>query len=567
MPGKTGSRVTNFMHVIGTVSLVIGISSLIMFSVGLYSLGLDLARLHSSGYSMLFSSMPVMLLIFGSALMVIGLIKDMLLAILCSATFFGAGLLMGMAEGIFSLYSTETTAFIGTGTVVLVLGFIFYKFLYRKDAVISVLNALGIVAFLWLAIPLVHSLPLAFTVKIPLSDAFFESVMGFTGTGLTVFTGGPDHNGVYIPRVSELSQPILLWRGIIQWVGGIGVVVMSMAIIAQPSIGLVVLTEVEGRLEKLEPTIRRTAVQMFKLYLAMTAMSFALLYISGMGVFDALCHALTGISTAGFSTRDDSFASFTLPIKIGGILVMILGASNFHDIYLARKRIWVFLRSVELRATLFVIFLATLASIGMFKLHKIYHVSDIVFQIVSALTTTGWQSIDLSTAPTQFKMLLIILIFIGGSIFSTAGSVKILRYVVLLKYLKEEVNKMGKPRGYQSLLKIGRYTFSPDSVGRAALVMFLYFLTYNIGLAVAFAMIGQDVRTDNLYFEVASALGNIGLSTGIAGAPLSLGVKLELILLSIMGRLEIFPVIVLFYKLFSSIPPKRRTSSTQGEKL
>jgi len=427
--------------------------------------------------------------------------------------------------------------------------------------VIGVVDALGIVAFLWFLVPLIHSLPITFILKIPLIDAFFESVMGFTGTGLTVFTGAIDHKGVYVPSVSELSTSIVLWRSIVQWVGGIGVVVMSMAIIAQPSIGLVVLAEVEGRLEKLEPTIRKTAIQMFKLYVTLTIFSFVLFYFAGLRPFEALCNAFTGISTAGFSTRSDSFASMSLSVKIAGMIIMILGASNFHDMYLARKRPWLFIRSVELRAMLIVILFALLASVGIYRLHEEYSLVDLLFQIISALTTTGWQSVDLSTSPVQFKTLLIILIFIGGSIFSTAGSVKILRYIALFKYLREEINKMGKPRGYHAVYKAGRYSFSPDSIGRAALVLFLYFFIYQIGLAIAFGLADQNYRMDNLFFEVASALGNIGLSTGIAGASLPLGLKLEFIVLSIMGRLEIFPLIILIYKLVTIRPSKKSVKS------
>jgi len=557
MPYKKHSRFAKLMYIGSALSMVIGISSLIMISVGVFSLSIDTARLLREGYSVFYVLMPVALFLTGTVIILISLLRESLTLFACSVSFFMAGLLMGKMEKIFSLYSSETVVFVFLGIGILLIGVAFYKLLYR-EAVIGVIDALGIVAFLWFLVPLIHSLPLVLLLRIPLLDAFFESVMGFTGTGLTVFTGAIDHKGIYIPSVDELSMPILLWRSIIQWVGGIGVVVMSMAIIAQPSIGLVILAEVEGRLEKLEPTIKKTAIQMFKLYIVLTIISFALFYIAGLGPFEALCQAFTGISTAGFSTRSDSFASMSLAIKIAGMIVMILGASNFHDMYIARKRPWAFLRSVELRAMLITITLALLASIGLFRLHEKYSLIDILFQITSALTTTGWQSVNLSASPIEFKVLLIILIFVGGSIFSTAGSVKILRYIALFKYIREEINKMGKPRGYQTTYSVGRYSFSPDSVGRAALVMFLYFFTYHVGLAFAFKMAGQTYRIDNLFFEVASALGNIGLSTGVAGASLPAGLKLEFIVLSIMGRLEIFPLIILIYKLLTFRPSRKR---------
>jgi len=558
MERSASRRVRKLQHLFALVSLVLSFTSAIPLTAGLFSLSLDAINLSWSGYSLIEAIAPWVFLLAGSVCLSLGLGRGAKEPLLASGPLLAVGATMLLSGGRIRIYSGETLHFTAYGLVLLAAGAAGYGLLKRQDVVISVLDALGTVAMLWVIVPLVHSLPLAALLRIPLIDAFYESVMGFTGTGLTLFTGKLDHAGVYIPSVGELTPPVLLWRSLTAWVGGIGVVVMSMAVIAQPSIGLVVLTEVEGRLERIEPTVRRTAVQMFKLYLALTALSFVVFRVAGMGAFDSLCHALTGVSTQGFSTKSDSFASATLPVKLAAMAVMLLGASNFHDLYLARTRPWRFLWSVELRAMLVAIGALLLTSVGLFRLHESYGLADIAFQVVSALTTTGWQSIDLSTAPTSMKAMLLIPIFIGGSIFSTAGSVKILRYLFLFKYLKEEIKKAGMPRGYSPSLKLGRYSVSLDGIGRASLVMFLYFFAYQLGVAFAFSFAGGAARTDDLLFEVASSLGNIGLSTGIAGASLPVSMKVEFIALSIMGRLEILPLVVLFYGLASSVARRRR---------
>ncbi len=447
-----------------------------------------------------------------------------------------------------------TKVFLGYGVLLLAVGWLLDS-VFRVEIKLKLEEALFLVGLLWVLIPPIVAVPVALALDIPFIDAWFESVEGMSGTGLTVFTGTPDHTGCLVPTIEELPKPILLWRALIQWVGGIGIVVSSMAVFSRPGLGVILLSQVEGRLERLEPSIRRTSVQMFKFYLFLTAISFLLFKIAGMDTFDSVAHAMTGIATAGFSTKNGSIGEYnSVSIEIAAIIVMIIGASNFYDMYKGIRKPSFILKSPELRALLTLISVGTV--IGTYILisqageEPVRALRESLFQVVSGATTTGFQSMDLRNAPPAFKFMLTILMLIGGSVFSTAGGIKLIRILVALKALVEELKGLVSPPGALKTYVIGRYKLERPDVIRAFIVIFLFISILNIGLVYTVLRLSPLHSVDNIYFDTVSALTNIGLSTGVSGASLPVDVKLLFMLLSTLGRLEILPIVVLIYKVF-----------------
>lgn len=449
--------------------------------------------------------------------------------------------------------SDLTIAFNLYGALMLAIGYLLST-MTGRDISLRLEEAIFLVALLWILIPPLVAVPLYLYLGIPFINVWFESVNGMSGTGLTVFTGEVDPHGYYVPTVEQLPKPILLWRSLIQWVGGIGIVVTSMAVLARPGLGVILLSQVEGRLERIEPSIRKTSVQMVKFYVALTLLSFTFFMLAGMPLFDSVAHALTGISTAGFSTRNESIGGFnSVAIEMVAIIVMFIGASNFYDMYKSLKRPSFFFKSVELRFMLAL----TIVGVAVGFLILLYQGGEdpynalraSAFQVVSGLTTTGFQSYDLSQAPVAFKFMLTVFMLIGGSVFSTAGGIKLFRIIVAFKAFKEEIRKITGPPGTVPTYRVGRYELGESDVLRAVLVTILFLLIANLGMVYTMLRLSSLHDIDDIYFDTISALTNIGLSAGVAGASLPDDVKLLFMSMSTLGRLEVLPLLVLSFKI------------------
>jgi len=549
-------RASKALQLLGYIGKMLVLSTVLFFVPGLFSLAIDL---HSS-------------LELESEIL---LVASLVLALLSSRTLQHGGPKGKLCSAILKLLSITlvllwfaiavsedrvsqlTLTFMASGAVVLATGMILTK-LDRGGIPLGLEDALLLVALLWILVPLIAALPVHMYLEIPFVNVWFESVNGMCGTGLTVFTGQVDPSGVYVPTVAELPKPILLWRAFIQWIGGIGIVVFGVAILSRPGIGVVMLSEIEGRLERIEPSIKRTASQMLRLYIALTVLGFALFTLAGMEPFDAFLHALTGVATGGFSTKSGSIGAFnSLTIELAVMLIMILGATNFYDMYKGLKQPRVLLRSPELRLMLALILLGGIAGTSVLTekagIEVVKAARVAFFQVTSALTTTGFQSYNLSEAPTEFKCMLFILMLVGGSIFSTAGGIKLFRILIVFKALKEELKRAVGPPGTATLYRIGRYEVKEVDVVRASLVIFLFVLMVAIGFGYVAMRLSGEYSVDNILFETISATTDIGLSTGVAGASLPTDVKLAFMTLSTLGRLEVLPVVLLVYRALSTV--------------
>jgi len=405
-------------------------------------------------------------------------------------------------------------------------------------------DAMIIAALSWILIPLLSAIPAYMSLGIPFPDAWFEATSGFTTTGLTIFSGSIDPAfNTYIPDVESLPHAILLWRSILQWIGGIGILVVISAFIIGGTLPSHLLAFAEARYERILPSMRRSMQVFVEIYLVLTLVSTILFWLSGMPLFDSVNHAMTGLATGGFSVKNKSFAAYnSVPIEIAAILVMSFGAANFADHYrILRGRLNAIKESMELRAYLTVIGISSLLVIIVLVENK-WLIDEAtrktVFQVVSAVSGTGFQTMDLSRAPEDSKFILSIIMLIGGSVLSTTGGFKLYRLLVLTSIVKWSTREVEKVHGIVVVRKIGRNTVSCEDCLKAIAVIGAYFATWIISSIIA-AVLDPNAPFIDVVFETASALGNVGLSTGVLSASSPLSLKLLYIVLMTLGRLEI----------------------------
>jgi trk system potassium uptake protein TrkH len=403
-------------------------------------------------------------------------------------------------------------------------------------------EAFVLVAYSWITTPLLSAIPIAETLQIPLLDAWFESVSGYTATGLTIFTGQMDPAfGKYIPRIEQLPASVLWWRAVIEWFGGFGIVVMFFTMVRLAGLPAHLVGIAEGRYERLEPSIARSIKALMELYLILTIIGAVGLYLAGMTPSDALYHSMTGIATGGFSTHSTSVGYYnSVPIEIVAIIIMLLGAMNFADLYAFMKGI-PRRYSGEIPSLLVVTSLVSLIGVLM-----LYHAHwgpkgpwrDSWFHIVSGITGTGFGIDDLSKAPTDFKALLVPVMLIGGSIFSTSSGLKQYRLMIILKAIGWNISEVIHGGRRVIARSVSGRAVSISELQNVITVATLLTLTELSGvLAICYFM--PKVSFVDAAFETASALANVGLSVGITSAVTPVPVKLTLIIVMTLGRLEV----------------------------
>ena len=407
-------------------------------------------------------------------------------------------------------------------------------------------EGLAIVFFGWTAMGLFGALPFFFAGEgVSFTDAFFESVSGFTTTGASIFT-----------NIERHAEGILFWRSFIQWLGGMGIIVLSLAVLPFLKVGGMQLYKAEVPTpvpDKLKPRIQETAVILWKVYILFTFLQISLLLAGGMNLYEAICHTFTTMPTGGFSTKNASIAHYNSAyFDTVFILFMLMAGINFSLHYQMLKgkplAIW---RDAEGRFFLFLsLVLVLLVSWNIYG--EVYHtLSDAIrygaFQVVSILTTTGFATADYETWPAMSQIILFLCMFIGASAGSTGGGVKCLRIMLLFKYCSRELFLLIHPRSITHI-KIGGKPI-PEEIIRSV----IGFLALYIGLfalcTVILSGLGVDFMTS--LTAVASCIGNIGPGFGMVGpaenyAAIPVLGKWLLIWCMLLGRLEIYTVIILF---------------------
>ncbi|MDW7655950.1 MAG: potassium transporter TrkG [Bacillota bacterium] len=402
---------------------------------------------------------------------------------------------------------------------------------------------------IWIYAFFIGSMPFLLSGQLNFVRALFESVSGWTTTGLSVVD-------------VEKTPPIyLFYRSLMQYCGGLGFVMLMLLFASGKN--AMKLFSAEGHADRLEPNLRSTAKTMIFIYIGFTASGATAYGILGMNWFDALNHAMAALSTGGFSTRSDSIGSFqSLPIEMVTIVLMLLGTTNFAILALLLKgKFRTILKIGELRFFSFLLVLS-IPILTMSGLYGIYqNMADslraAIFQSVSALSTTGFSTVDISIWHADMILLLILLMIIGGGAGSTAGGLKYSRVYVLLKTLIADIKMRFLPERIVSesytYKPQGKIYLTPKYVSDVSRFAFAYIVILLIGtLLTAFS----GIPTETALFEFTSALGTVGLSTGATGPttqPFMLIVEMAGM---ILGRLEIFIVIVALVSLFSK-PHKR----------
>lgn len=407
-----------------------------------------------------------------------------------------------------------------------------------------------VVSMIWIIMSLLGSLPFIFGLHMNLTDAIFESVSAFTTTGATVIIG-----------LDTLPKSILFFRQEMQWLGGIGVVVSAIALLPMLGVGGMQLyrAETPGPMkdDKLTPRISQTARALWKLYLSMTAACAVLYWAAGMSAFDAVAHSFSTVSTGGFSTHDASLAYFHSPlIEAIAVVFMLLGGMSFgvHYLVLQRRSPRLYLQNVELRAyiTTVVVIIAVVCAVLYHEGTKDSLLDALrysVFTVTSVITSTGFGIDDFSLWPTLLPVLLIYISFIGGCAGSTAGGMKVIRFVVLAKQVGLELRHLVYPAQVKPLKLDGR-VISPR-VAEAVWAFFgIYIAVFGVMMLL---LLGQGMSPMTAFSAVATCLNNLGPGLEDVASDFSMVPDASKWIFSagmLLGRLEIFTVFVLLTPLF-----------------
>lgn len=408
-----------------------------------------------------------------------------------------------------------------------------------------------VVALSWCVIAGLGGIPFVLTGVLDYLDAYFEAMSGFTTTGATV-----------IAHVEGLPKALLLWRAFTQWLGGMGIIVLAVALLPKLGVGGSQLMDAEApgpTLERLTPRIRETARLLWGIYIGLTLVDIVLLiFVGRMSAFDAVAHAFTTLSTGGFSTRDSGFGSFSPVAQWITVLFMALGGLNFALLYRAfGRRQWrALLTDTETRfygALLLGATLLILLSVGVGNFFETLRHS--AFQAVSIMTTTGYASADFEQWNPATKMTLLVLMFLGGCAGSTAGSIKVIRTWLVFRFIVRETRNVIHPQAVLPI-RVSERVVSEEIVRAVAIFAVLYVTTFALGSLVLLldtARAGLRVEILEAASAVAATLGNVGPGLGIVGpmstyAQLPETSKILLVFLMWAGRLELFPVIVLFMR-------------------
>jgi trk system potassium uptake protein TrkH len=473
----------------------------------------------------------------------IALVIGILLVTLGAMMFIPA--LIDLALGI-----PDWTVFTASAVITLFVGGAMALSNWGRTSNLSIRGAFLLTTLAWMVLALFAALPLYFSdVKLSFVDAFFESMSGITTTGATVIIG-----------LDVMSRGFLVWRALLQWLGGIGIIVMAVSVLPMLQVGGMQLFRMESSdtSEKILPRATKIAGSVTGLYLLLTTICAIAYKIAGMTTFDAFVHAMTTISTGGYSSHDGSFAFFNTPsIEIVAIIFMVAGSLPFilflqliagqaSPLFRDSQVRWFFTAVTVLIGSAFLYKWGTLGT----PIGDAFRES--AFNVVSIMTGTGYVSSDYSTWGPFAVTFFFFIMFIGGCAGSTSCGIKVFRFQVLFQHMQVQLSRVSYPHGVFTPRYNGRPI--PGQASRSVMSFFLLFFLCFAALALALGIIGLDSTT--ALSAAASALANVGPGLGeIVGptgsyAPLPDAAKWILCLGMLLGRLELFTVLVLFTPAF-----------------
>ena len=407
-----------------------------------------------------------------------------------------------------------------------------------------------IVTMVWVVFSLFGSFPYMLSGSIPdFTNAFFETISGFTTTGSSILND-----------IESLPHGILFWRSMTQWLGGMGIIVLSLAILPVFGIGgmQLFMAEVPGPApDKINPRITQTAKTLWVIYLLFTLAETLLLWIGGMSLFDATCHSLTTMATGGFSTKQASIAHWSSPfIQYVIVFFMFLAGTNFTLSYMfIRGKFSSLFKDEEFKYySILILVFTAIITIGLLITSGLgveAAFRESLFQVVSILTTTGFATADYLVWHPFLTTLIFALFFFGGSAGSTGGGIKIMRIVILAKNGYYELKRLIHPHAVIPV-KFNKHSVDSKIITNVLAFFMLYMVIFFMS-SILFTLIEPDMDTS--MGAVATSLGNIGPGLGSVGPAenfyhISSPGKWFLSFLMLLGRLELFTVLVLFSRSF-----------------
>lgn len=445
-------------------------------------------------------------------------------------------------------YMSETQAFQWTFGLSLASGLILWKLFPSGLNKLRDREGFAIVTLSWLSMSMFGGLPLYLSGACPeFIDAFFESASGFTTTGASI-----------LQDIDAIPHAVLFWRNLMQWVGGMGIILLSLAIFPMLGIGSFHLFKAEvpggSTVEQTQPRLAETAKILWKTYLALTLLEIIALRFAGLGWFDSVCHTFSTVATGGFSPHNGSIGVFD-NVYIESIIIffMFLGGINFAlHFQLIRRNFGVVFKNPEFQAYCTILIVGILfVTWGLTRLPETGDAShafrSAAFTVVSINTTTGFVTDDFNLWPEYLKLFIVAIMMVGGCSGSTSGSFKVIRFIILLKIIMRELKKLVHPRAIFHV-KVGDKTIDADDLSNVAALTFLFMGFSALG-GVILSSMGVDLTTAlsatvASLFNIGPGLGSVGAMGNFADIP-ALG-KGVLIVFMLLGRLEIYGVLLLF---------------------
>lgn len=447
---------------------------------------------------------------------------------------------------IVSLYYKEsvTQTFLITSIFTFLLGTILS---YKKptNQIIYAKEGFALVALAWIILSLIGALPFYISREISnYFNAFFETVSGFTTTGATILSS-----------VEDLSLSLIFWRSFTHWIGGMGVLVFALAIIplAESRSMHLLRAEVPGPIAgKVLPKMKDTAKVLYLIYFVLTIIQIILLKLGGMSSFDSLVHSFGTAGTGGFSSRNLSIGYYQNAYFewVIGIFMVLFGINFNLYFYLLTKNFKSFYKNEEMRLYLFIVTFATISiTINILPTLNTFWptLTTAFFQVSSIITTTGYSTVDFNLWPGFSKLIIILLMFIGASAGSTGGGIKVSRFLVFGRLIKREVKKLIHPRSIE-VIKLENKTISEETLNGISIYMLVYIAIFFTSVLLLSL---EPIDFETNFTSVATCLNNVGLGLGLVGPMGNFSFysnfsKLLLSLNMLFGRLELFPMLLIF---------------------
>ena len=446
------------------------------------------------------------------------------------------------------IYSEIDSSFFGASIITIVFGTLFFLSNLDHDKKLNLQQAFLLTALSWLSIAIFGSLPFIFSnLNLSFTDSFFESMSGITTTGSTILS-----------NLEITPKSILLWRAILQWLGGIGIIVMAITLMPIMNVGGMQLFKISSNdsSEKILPKSKEIALRLIYIYSSLTILCAFTYWIFGMSIFDSLTHSMTTIATGGFSNYNESIGYFnSIPIEIASMLFIILGSLPFI-VYIkfinGNKRI--FTSDIQIRTFIKIILIAiiVLSIYLIFYDGTKFNLRSIFFNVISILTGTGYVNAEFDGWGSFALVLFLALMFIGGCAGSTTCGIKIFRIQILYLFISNQLKKIIYPKGV-FVMKYEKNVIDNKFISSIISFIYLYFVIFFI-LAALLSLTGLDFVT--AISGAATSISNVGPGLGnIIGPNGNFSTlpdisKWILTIGMILGRLELFAILVLFIPSF-----------------